>query len=233
MATEEIQYLEDELQGIYTELRRGIEQLTAMQATADKKLEKYSQLNSRIGRARNAYQSFKVELRELRDEEKKTWSAKEKEHNQTITKLDSDLKMAKFNWERQDLLAGKERPQEFNADTADTAALINQGKHVQAQSAASLDRSLKQVLATEQLGTETAIKLKQQTDQLVNIHKNVDSIESDLQRADKIMRAFMRRMATDKLILCFILLMIIGIIVIIVYKAKQPTGSPTPTPAPK
>ena len=31
------------------------------------------------------------------------------------------------------------------------------------------------------------------------------------------MRAFMRRMATDKLILCFILLMIIGIIVIIVY----------------
>ena len=75
MATEEIQYLEDELQGIYTELRRGIEQLTAMQATADKKLEKYAQLNSRIGRARNAYQSFKVELRELRDEEKKTWSA--------------------------------------------------------------------------------------------------------------------------------------------------------------
>jgi hypothetical protein len=30
------------------------------------------------------------------------------------------------------------------------------------------------------------------------------------------MRAFMRRMATDKLILCFILLMIIGIIVIVV-----------------
>ena len=45
-----------------------------------------------------------------------------------------------------------------------------------------------QVLATEQLGTETAIKLKQQTDQLVNIHKNVDLIESDLQRADKIVR---------------------------------------------
>jgi hypothetical protein len=45
-----------------------------------------------------------------------------------------------------------------------------------------------QVLATEQLGAETAIKLKQQTDQLVNIHKNVDLIESDLQRADKIVR---------------------------------------------
>ena len=43
-----------------------------------------------------------------------------------------------------------------------------------------------QVLATEQLGQETAFKLKQQTDQMVNIHKNVDLIESDLQRADKI-----------------------------------------------
>jgi SNARE protein len=98
-------------------------------------------------------------------------------------------------------------------------------------------------LATEQLGSETAVKLKQQTDQLVNIHRNVDLIESDLQRADKIvrplisalepscplhrsfpcfsplprgqMRAFMRRLATDKLILCFILLIIVGIIVIV------------------
>jgi hypothetical protein len=39
------------------------------------------------------------------------------------------------------------------------------------------------------------------------------------------MRAFMRRMATDKLILCFILLMIIGIIVIIVCVASQPQCS--------
>lgn len=231
MATEEIQFLDDELQSIYSEVRKGIELLASMQGTADKKLEKYSQLTTRVSRARTVFQSFKVELKELRDEEKKSWQSKEKEHNQTITKLDSDLKMAKSTWERKDLMDGKEKPQEFNPDTSDTAALINQGKNIQAQSAASLDRSLKQVLATEQLGTETAVKLKQQTDQLVNIHKNVDTIESDLQRADKIMRAFMRRMATDKLILCFILLMIIGIIVIIVYKAqekKSPGSSPPP-----
>jgi chromosome segregation ATPase len=74
MATEEIQYLEDELQGIYSEIRRGIDQLSSMQGSADVKLEKYSQLAARISRARSAYQSFKVELRELRDEDKKTWT---------------------------------------------------------------------------------------------------------------------------------------------------------------
>jgi hypothetical protein len=36
-------------------------------------------------------------------------------------------------------------PQEFNPETSDTAALINHGKNIQAQSASSLDRSLKQV----------------------------------------------------------------------------------------
>jgi hypothetical protein len=133
MATEEIQFLDDELQSIYAEVRKGIEQLASMQVTADKKLEKYSQLTSRVSRARTVFQSFKVELRELRDEEKKAWQAvsaflleqlpffarhqcillkrdsqKEKEHNQTITKLDSDLKMAKSNWERKDLMDGKE-----------------------------------------------------------------------------------------------------------------------------
>jgi hypothetical protein len=84
--------------------------------------------------------------------------------------------MAKSNWERKDLMDGKERlcshslsllctpvdfhnptpeffflcvtgPQELNADSADTAALINHGKNIQAQSASSLDRSLKQVLS--------------------------------------------------------------------------------------
>ena len=75
MATEEIQFLDDELQNIYTEIRRGIEQLAVMQGTADKKQEKYSHLTQRVSRARTAYQSFKVELKELREEEKKIWSA--------------------------------------------------------------------------------------------------------------------------------------------------------------
>jgi hypothetical protein len=34
---------------------------------------------------------------------------KEREHNQTISKLDADLKAAKTNFERKDLLDGKER----------------------------------------------------------------------------------------------------------------------------
>ncbi len=75
MATEEIQFLDDELQSIYAEVRKGIEQLSSMQVAADKKLEKYTQLTSRVSRARTVFQSFKVELRELRDEEKKSWQA--------------------------------------------------------------------------------------------------------------------------------------------------------------
>ena len=75
MATEEIQFLDDELLAIYTEIRTGIEQLSVMQGAADKKLDKYSFLTQRVSRARTAYQSFKVELRELRDEEKKIWTA--------------------------------------------------------------------------------------------------------------------------------------------------------------
>ena len=75
MATEEIQFLDDELQSIYSEVRKGIELLASMQGTADKKLEKYSQLTTRVSRARTVFQSFKVELKELRDEEKKSWQS--------------------------------------------------------------------------------------------------------------------------------------------------------------
>jgi hypothetical protein len=64
------------------------------------------------------------------------------------------------------------------------------------------------------------------------IYSNVDKIEGDLKRADKIMRAFMRRMATDKLVLCFILLIIIGIITIIAWQATKKGSTPAPSPTP-
>jgi hypothetical protein len=73
MATEEIQYVDDELQAIYSEVRRGIALLSSMQGTTDKMQEKYSHLTARISRARNAFQSFKVELKELRGQDKKLW----------------------------------------------------------------------------------------------------------------------------------------------------------------
>ena len=49
-------------------------------------------------------------------------------------------------------------------------------------------------------------------------------VRSNLGRADLLMRAFMRKMMTDKIIMIFMLLIFIGIVVIVVWKIVDPQG---------
>lgn len=50
-------------------------------------------------------------------------------------------------------------------------------------------------------------------------------VRSNLTRADDILRAFMRRMMTDKFVMVFMCLIFIGVIGIIAYKIIDPKGA--------
>lgn len=60
------------------------------------------------------------------------------------------------------------------------------------------------------------VELKRQGDQIKNIQEDVNQIESNIARANKQIRIFMRRMATDKLILLMLFLVTCGIVVAVV-----------------
>jgi hypothetical protein len=53
----------------------------------------------------------------------------------------------------------------------------------------------------------------------------VRQVESNLKRADLLIRAFMRRMATDKFIMVFMFLIVCGILTIIIYKVRSAAAS--------
>jgi len=57
---------------------------------------------------------------------------------------------------------------------------------------ASTDRSKRIVEETIQVGNETAKTLQEQTAQLERIDKQVDVVQSNLQKAEKQIRVFMR-----------------------------------------
>ena len=84
-----------------------------------------------------------------------------------------------------------------------------------------------------QVGAETAAKLKGQTEQLKNVDQDIMKVKSNLKRADLLLRAFMRRMATDKIFMVFMCLIFCGIIAIIAAKALDVEGTDdlnAPTP---
>jgi|SaaInlStandDraft_6_1057023.scaffolds.fasta_scaffold108127_2 novel plant SNARE len=79
--------------------------------------------------------------------------------------------------------------------------IIAAGARTQDKSMQSIARSKAILARTEQIGLTTATTLAGQTDQLRRIDSDLDRIESNLALASKQIAQFVRRMATDKIIL--------------------------------
>jgi t-SNARE complex subunit (syntaxin) len=76
-----------------------------------------------------------------------------------------------------------------------------------------------------QVGTDIGSELTQQTDKLRKVQQDVDEVELNLKMANKQLRSLARRLATDKIFMIFIALIVIGILFIIIWKIVNPTTS--------
>jgi len=215
--TEEINFFDDELTEIIAEIEKGIDGLRKLSGTAKSERINYL-MNDRMLRAKQSLQSFKVELREVPREQEQTYKVKEKEYHATLQKLNGDLQWAKSEMERSGLGLR-------SVDDMSTMEILQEGGKVQDQSLGSLARMRAQIADTMQVGTNTATKLKGQTEQLQNIDTDIMKVKSNLNRADLLIRAFMRKMMTDKIIMVFMCLIFCGVVGIIVYKAIDPDGA--------
>lgn len=65
-------------------------------------------------------------------------------------------------------------------------------KEIQQDSLQSTSRAKQAIMTTIQIGNETSEVLRQQTEQITNVSKTVDEIESNFKRADKQLRGIMR-----------------------------------------
>jgi hypothetical protein len=81
-------------------------------------------------------------------------------------------------------------------------------------------------------------ELRRQNEQIANIHDDLKTMEDGLTRADKLIRAFGRRLATDKFIQLFFVLNFGALVAIIVWyavkrgKIKPPNINVPPMPQP-
>ena len=146
------------------------------------------------------------------------YDAKAKAFHNSLNKLHGDLQWAKTEGERGGLGLR-------SVDDMTAGEIIQEAAKTQDQSLASVQRMKQQIADSKQVGAETAQKLKGQTEQLKNIDADIMKVKSNLKRADLLLRAFMRRMMTDKVIMIFVCLIFCGIVGIIVYKVVDPQGA--------
>jgi hypothetical protein len=122
-----------------------------------------------------------------------------KDHHAKLQALNGDLQMARSDVERQTLGLGAGSIEEMTP-----AQILEVASKTQDESMASVQRMQRKIGDSKQVGAETAAKLRQQTEQLKNIDSDIMKVKSNLNRADVLVRAFIRKMVTDKIIMIFV-----------------------------
>eukprot|EP01064_Diplonema_japonicum_P014514 TRINITY_DN2219_c0_g1_i1.p1 TRINITY_DN2219_c0_g1~~TRINITY_DN2219_c0_g1_i1.p1 ORF type:complete len:250 (+),score=48.06 TRINITY_DN2219_c0_g1_i1:59-751(+) len=177
--------------------------------------------------------SLKVEVRGLANSDKPRFEKKVKLHSDNLAKLNLTLQQLKS----EDLSEG-------TVTFADSIAPQDDGKNevraIHGRIQGHQDKSLKSVAnmestlaKTEKLAAETTTELNNQTETMQAIDDKLNELGDDITRAKRELNAFVRRMATDKMILCFLFLLVVGIVIAIVFHfvlKKDDNNNVTPAP---
>ncbi|KAN0048107.1 hypothetical protein ACTA71_002502 [Dictyostelium dimigraforme] len=177
-------------------------------------------LKNRIDRAKQILRSYKLDLRELPKIEIVKYDSKVKNYEEQIKKLENDL-----NWVENIgndggvIVKNKNNDEMLKNQDQEYQNIMKRAKDTQQQDNKITKGILETVIETNNIGTSTLEEMKRQEDQIISIQKDMEEIDGNLKLATRQMRSFARKMATDKIIMGFILLIIVGIIAIIVYKS--------------
>eukprot|EP00960_Hanusia_phi_P029135 747788-Hanusia_phi.AAC.6 len=218
--SEEIDWLNEELETIQTDVKALLDEVTAKKKAPPAEVEeKMNTVEEKMNRARDIVSNYRIELRsvakEIGREKYNIYEQKGKEHNINITKLNQQVESTRNIVAKRELMKGAVKKPIID-ETSSGNEIIEEGKKVQQNTANALFRTGKLVEEMEKMGTETNINLKGQTEQIRQTNADVESVQGNLKKATKQIRDIGRKLATDKLIMCLVLLLILAIIGVIV-----------------
>jgi SNARE protein len=217
--------------------------LRAMDTTSgDARQDKYNRAQELLKSAQRTFHHLKVEIRQLDPVEAADYERRCKEHNVLITQLKEQLAAKKNEAPAASSHhgGGGGAGGAGGADFDDGKGRARQTKDriatTQNHALAALSRIEQTVEDTKEVGDSTAQKLAEQTEQMHRMNDKLDKLDSEVDRAKSELNAFIRRMMTDKIILCFILLVVIAVVAIVIIKLKDPDAvsfDPPPPPPPQ
>ncbi|XWS53446.1 hypothetical protein CRYUN_Cryun10bG0002100 [Craigia yunnanensis] len=110
------------------------------------------------------------------------------------------------------------------ASSMSNQELVDHGMKTMDETDQVIERSKKVVEQTIEVGTQTAVTLKGQTEQMGRIVNELDTIQFSIKKASQLVKEIGRQVATDKCIMLFLFLIVCGVIAIIVVKIVNPNN---------
>jgi SNARE protein len=181
--------------------------------------------------AQGTKRSYKMETRLVADPRtKQMYENKLSTLSDELARCSNDLKALKSGAQRGELFVGAKRGGsggEYGDMTGEEAgdAMINEMNTIQDKTKSSLHNTKKMVAASKEVGEATMEELLRQREQIRNIDNEAMRIEDNLKRADKLIKTFGKRMATDKFIQCFAIINILLLVGVAIYSILKKGGA--------
>lgn len=148
----------------------------------------------------------------------------------------NDLKALKGGAQRGELFVGAKRgggSSSYNNGNGGMSGeeagdmMINDMNDIQDKTKSSLQNTKNMVAASKQVGEATMEELLRQREQIRTIDEEAMRIEDNLNRADKLIKTFGKRMATDRFIQCFACINILLLVGVVAYSILKKGGDET------
>eukprot|EP01133_Synstelium_polycarpum_P003775 gene3775-4354_t len=204
---------EIEFTTIADEVDRGTKEMLKSKRPQDVKT-KSDLLRARLNRAKQILRSYKIDYRELPKSDQEEFVKKANQYEERLKTLDNELSWAEKQQENGGLGAAGAEP----TIQDDYNQTMVQAKKIQQQDIDATNRILQEVVTINMTGQATLEEMAVQEEQMKRIGKGMDEVDSNLKLAQRQMRAFARKMATDKLIMGLVLMIVLAIIAVIIVK---------------
>ncbi|KAG8079586.1 hypothetical protein GUJ93_ZPchr0007g4260 [Zizania palustris] len=227
----ELEQVDGEIHDIFRALQNGFNKMDKIKDSS----RQSKQLEDLTGKMKECKRLIKEFDRILKDDEKKNSADVNKQLNDKkqmmIKELNSYVTLRKtyqssLGNKRIELFdTGNDQVAEDNVQMASEMSnqqLIDAGRKQMDQTDQVIERSKKVVAQTVEVGSQTAVALTQQTDQMKRIGNELDSVHFSLKKASQMVKEIGRQVATDKCIMAFLFLIVCGVIAIIVVKIVNP-----------
>lgn len=215
----DIVYWGDEYQREVDQLTTAVHHLKSLISSSNNKLISQATLDceSKLTRIREVKKSYGLELRLVKDKALKAeHEVKIKSLDDIVTNITKEFKdIQAANSRNQLLQSGSNNPYDTTGRTNDE--LLAGANVLQDKTVESLLRSKALIAQSREVGAATVDQLRAQRDQMKEIEADIDKIQSNMERAERLVTNFTRRMASDRIIQAFTAVNVCVLISLVIY----------------
>ena len=168
-------------------------------------------------------------------EERSSYNKELSSYQQTLSQLTTEIQGFKSEESRNQLFLGSNTngfgaPE--NADPTQAGdALLDGADNIQDKTQQALANTTTMIAESKATGMVTLEELGRQRQQIDNVDQDVNRLEDNLNTADKLIKTFGKRMATDKLIqafACLNIVLVVGVVIYLIVKGGMPGNEEIP-----